>query len=441
MKTLFKSLQKYNSSLLINPNGETYTYSQFLCLISKYEENFSNIDSLTSKNAVLILPSFSPVHALALIIACFLKKIVVVIAPQTTELEFKYIEENYYYTYVAQHKYGNDVIEYVNSNKYYNYPDNVNFILFTSGTQGRSKGVMFTCDNLFNNIEAGVNHFFVEERSSVVCVLPVYHAFGLNIGTLALMYSGCNIFFSNSINYFHHVKTISPGYFFLTPEILCTHKKMHTLVDFCNSWGNNPKYVFCGGNFVSSELREYLDACNIKLFCSYGLTEAAPSVSAENFNFIKSGSVGKPISGVKVDIIDEEIVVSGNNVAIGYFEDWVKDKTLFNGCIKTGDLGYVDSDGFLFLTGRKKNLIIFADGQKYQAEYIEEFLSKELKNIQVLVKTNKDISNVIVEFYGEYNCDDVRNILSKCISPHHVRAKIEKRDCAFLYTNTGKIKR
>ena len=441
MKTLFDALQQYNDSLLVDSDGTAYTYSQFTDLISKYEIAFPAIDNSTQKDVVLILPSFSPVHTLALIIACFLTKRLAIIVPPTTEAEFAQIENNYHYTHIAQHKESGDVIERAYTKTDYNYPHNVNFILFTSGTQGRIKGVMLTKDNLFTNIKAGVEHFYVKERSSVVCILPIYHAFGLNVGTLALMYSGCNIYFCNQKNYFNRVKAISPKYFFLTPEIIKTHKKMHELTDFSNSWGNNPKFVFCGGNFVKPELREYVESCNIKLFCSYGLTEASPSVSAENFSFIKSGSVGKIIAGVSVKIVDKEIVISGKNVALGYFEEWIKDKSVFNGNIKTGDLGYIDSDGFLFLTGRKKNLIIFDDGQKYQAEYIEELISKELKNIQVIAKMDKDALNLIIEFYGEYGCEDVRNILSKFISPYHVKAKITKRDCSFTYTNTGKIKR
>ena len=121
----------------------------------------------------------------------------------------------------------------------------------------------------------------------------------------------------------------------------------------------------------------------IKIIQGYGLTEASPVVAAENFKYGKQGSIGFPLKGVKVKIFDKnelgigELAVQGPNVMLGYFDDEEANKEIFrDGWLLTGDLAYIDKEGFIFITGRKKNVIVLKNGKNVYPEEIETLINK-----------------------------------------------------------------
>lgn len=124
----------------------------------------------------------------------------------------------------------------------------------------------------------------------------------------------------------------------------------------------------------------------LELTVAYGLTECSPCVSISGEYCYKKGSVGKPITGCHVEIIDDEIVVSGENVMLGYYNEY-NDTSSALRCTKlyTGDLGYIDEEGFLFLIGRKSNIIVFSDGNKINIEDLERDLNSVFCVIESLV--------------------------------------------------------
>lgn len=443
MNDILEVLKKYSNSYLVNDDGKKFFYGEVLQLAEKYTKILSkNVKFCKNnlnfyKNAILI-KNASPVQTIAIILACFETNGVAILIPKCLGNEEMTIAAEYPHNYTLS----GQELERENSSDCgrVQYPFDANLILFTSGTNGKIRGVMLSKQNLITNVEAGVKHFPVVPQSSIVNILPLSHAYGLNIATLALLYSGCNIYFANNFTYQKLIKQIEPSYFFITPELIRMHQRIHQVLGFDAAWGKNAKYVFCGGDFVDESIRKYLEKCNIELFCSYGLTEAAPSVSAETFNVKKQGSVGKPIENVKVEIINNEIVIDGPNIALGYFDEWTRNGKTNVSALHTGDLGYIDSEGFLFVTGRIKNLIVFSDGKKFTAEHLEQSVKELLGEIQIRIYKN-DVGELVAEYCGEFTEEDIRNSLSKVISPHHHEFKIKKKTAPMELTYSGKIKR
>lgn len=442
MNNLLRSLTKYHDSYFVNYDGEKFLYRDVLRLIEQYtqiiERTRQSGDSETTrfKNAVLVKKS-CPVHTIAIVIACFATDSVAILMPYCLDSEEKEITREYPHNYIFQ----GQELQYKPDNSFYNvnYPNDINLIIFSSGTNGKIRGVMLSKKNFVTNVEAGVQHFPVIPRSNIVNILPLFHAYGLNVATLALIYSGCNIYFANSFTYQKTVEHVEPTYFFLTPELIKMHRSIHLALGFTKSWGTNAKYVFCGGDFVEESIREYLKKNNLELFCSYGLTESAPSVSAESFNLKKRGSVGRPINNIKVKIVDNEIVVLGPDICYGYFDEWVTNGKIYSSKLHTGDLGYIDADGFLFVTGRLKNLLVFRDGKKCTAEYIEQAVKNQLGEIQIFVYKHNEVLHA--DYYGEFEVQDVREALGTIISPHHIEFEITKKTDSLNKTFSGKIKR
>lgn len=428
MKKLSNAISHYRDSLLSDYDGSKMSYEEFSLLIEKY------VLCLTDESAVIVEPGSSAIHSLAIVIACMKTNNVAILLPSTSAKDLVYLKNAYPHTHILSQ---NELIAC--SEKKYDYPKDVNIILFTSGTGGRHRGVMLTQDNLMRNVESGVDHYYVEPKSNIVCILPLYHGFGLNVSSLALMYSGCNIYFANTSNYFFLIQKYSPTYFFLTPEILRMHIKMHLLVGFEKSFGVNPKYLFCGGDFIPEDLYQYSKQNDLELFSSYGLTEASPSVSAENLKNRRAGSVGIPIKCNKVEICNDEVVVIGSNVMYGYYDEYLEGKQLPHRVLYTGDLGRKDEEGYLYITGRKKNLLVFSNGTKIQAESIETKLMERFPECEFFAHMKNEV--LCVEFYGDCLIEEIKQYLSSFISPYHSTALILKTVQSFAKTYTGKVKR
>lgn len=152
------------------------------------------------------------------------------------------------------------------------------------------------------------------------------------------------------------------------------------------SFAGNLEYFIGGGALLDIELQRFFYALGIPMFQGYGLSEASPVISANTPHNHKLGSSGKPLPDMEIKIVDEEwnecpkgekgeIIIKGDNVMRGYWRNEEATKaTIINGWLHTGDLGYIDSDGYLYVLGRSKSLLIGSDGEKFSPEGIEEAL-------------------------------------------------------------------
>ncbi len=198
-------------------------------------------------------------------------------------------------------------------------------------------------------------------------------------------------------------------------------KPMHALFDAIlfkkirQFFGGNLKFFIGGGALLDIELQRYFYAIGIPMMQGYGLSEATPIISSNALHKHKLGSSGFLVDNMEIKIFDDdgnalptgekgEIVVKGENVMYGYWKnEKATKKTVIDGWLHTGDMGYMDKDGFLYVLGRFKSLLIASDGEKYSPEAIEESLSEKTKYIDQVVLHNNQNPYTVGLVYPDYN--------------------------------------
>jgi len=295
-------------------------------------------------------------------------------------------------------------------------------ILYTSGTTGPPKGVMLSYKNLLSNINSIHETNIADSSDKTIAILPFHHSYPLMVSMLVPLTLGADIVFLEKLSSEEilnlmkkHKITILIGvprlyslfhrkifekinanplakFLFRTAKLLNNQSfsriifgKVH------NTFGGNIKYFVSGGAKLDEDTAKDLWALGFKIVEGYGLTETSPIVSFNPPERIKLGSVGKPIKGVQVKIQDGEILVKGDNVMKGYYKKPEKTaEVIKNGWLYTGDLGYIDSEGYLFVTGRKKDIIVLPTGKNINPEEIELKLLKISDLIKEVAVTIKD---------------------------------------------------
>jgi long-chain acyl-CoA synthetase len=285
-------------------------------------------------------------------------------------------------------------------------------IMYTSGTTGDPKGVMLTHENIMSTLQALQELLQLDgERERLLSILPLSHMFEQVIGLLLPMSAGAQVVYAHSHGAIrellqeHHITKIIAVPEFL--KLMAAH--LHGAVEQKNCLSLFKKMLFCASRTTSMRLRRLLfyplhrrlggqldtiasggapldpdlevfwDSLGIWIMQGYGLTETAPVVSTNVWHAHKLGSVGKPLKHVQVHIAsDGEILIKGPNVFVGYFKNPEKTAESFSsdGFFKTGDMGYLDADGYLFLKGRKKYMILSPGGQNVFPEDIEQALNE-----------------------------------------------------------------
>lgn len=294
-------------------------------------------------------------------------------------------------------------------------PDAMAMLAFTSGTTGQGKGVMLSQKAILSDIAAGTQVIHVTPKT--VGVLPAHHTFGSNLSLVGHVCLGSEIYISSGIRYLlKEFKAEKPGHMVLVPlylesfrrriEDAIREKKMEkefaNLVKVSNAlrktgvdlrrklfkgildtFGGELSLVICGGAPLSQNLIEFFDNIGITILNGYGITECAPVIAVNRNRYQKPGRVGMvlPVNTVKIREPNEEgegeICVKGNNVMLGYYKDADATEAAFDedGYFRTGDIGCLDGEGWLSVTGRIKNLIILANGKNVYPEEIESALS------------------------------------------------------------------
>ncbi|MBR2944643.1 MAG: AMP-binding protein [Clostridia bacterium] len=283
-------------------------------------------------------------------------------------------------------------------------------ILFTSGTTGVSKGVMLSQRNIASNINDIYRMDYaqnVKKDPVVMSVLPIHHTFELTVDNLGVLYCGATVCINDKVeNIVANLNRFKPSVILVVPTIaevfykkvmqsissgptkrkIAVAKKLNCLLkkfkidarrklykQLLNRFGGNLTNVIVGGAALRREIAETFNEFGINMYQGYGLTECAPLISANYPKENKFGSVGKPVSYMDVKIENEEILVKGPGVMLGYYKNEEATKEAFteDGYLRTGDLGYFDDEGYLYITGRSKNLIILDNGKNIYPEELE----------------------------------------------------------------------
>lgn len=340
-------------------------------------------------------------------------------------------------------------------------PDALCTLMYTSGTTGKSKGVMLSHKNLASNVE----NCYVEIAPGVVSmsVLPIHHAYCLTSGVLKSLSLGSCICINDSMMHFaKNFKTFCPEVTLLVPLIIETlyqklrdadpaiPKKMVANEVF----GPNLKIIFSGGAYLNPDLVDFFEEYGISVLQGYGMTECSPVISNNNQLHSRNGSIGKPLANCEVKFVDEEICIKGSSVMMGYYK--MPEETAQtldgDGWLHTGDLGRMDNDGFLYITGRKKNLIILSNGENISPEELENELGKNDLVKEVLVRENgtnieAEIfpdeeyakKNGITDIRGELQ--DILDVFNKSVPIYKRITALKVRDTEFDKNATQKIKR
>lgn len=264
-------------------------------------------------------------------------------------------------------------------------------IIYTSGTTGKPKGAMLSHKNIFSNGQSGMMHINVTPRDRGIVFLPMFHSFTFTIAIMLPLYVGMSIVIIKSIqpfsNIFKQTLLKRVTLFFGIPDVYNALSKAKLPWYFM--WFNNIRAFISGAAPLQPKT---LDAMAKKfkratLLEGYGLSEASPAVSMNTFKKQKAGSVGTALYGYEIKIVDEEvnevpcgsigdIIVKGDNVMKGYLNrPTATEETVINGWLLTGDVGYMDEEGFLFIVDRKKDLIISKGINIYPRE-IEEIIDR-----------------------------------------------------------------
>ncbi len=292
-------------------------------------------------------------------------------------------------------------------------PDDLAFIVYTSGTTGKSKGVMLSQNNVASDATAAVR---VMTGGHAIGFLPLHHTFSW-VGAL---FTGCLLtnwgYICTSIKDIQKdLRTYKPQNFSAVPLVVETiydrilkaaqkggqeeklqkglrlsRKLMAHGIDarrtifrrIIRNLGGNLELIVCGGAYMDEKYERGMYDFGIQIINGYGITECSPAVTCNRLDNFRFGSVGLPLPCCEIMIHEPdedgvgEIYVRGENVMLGYYDDPEATAETFDGdWFKTGDYGYMDADGFLYFRGRKKNLIVLSNGKNVSPEELEDKLS------------------------------------------------------------------
>ena len=375
------------------------------------------------------------------------------------------------------------------------YDENaMSILMFTSGTTDESKGVMLSLKNVLSNTHDLSLVYEFEDNNTYAAMIPMHHAFGCASLTLCAA-TGIRIVFPEGLKLEKclkdHTVTVMVG----VPAIYnAIYKKIIRRVehegktqklekgiklssfllkfgidirkklfkDIYDALGSNIRLLISGASALDEKISVFFNSIGIKLIQGYGLTETSPVLCAERKKIMRSGSVGKPLDSVEIMIHEPnengigEIIAKGPNIMLGYYEnEEATKKVLKDGWFYTGDMGYIDSDGYIFIKKKKKNVIVLANGKNVYPEELEQLinniagvseslvyantLSSGREQICAAIVYDKDIFKTYDEAYKsiEKNIDILNENLIGYKQIKHIDLSCEPME----KTTTAKIKR
>lgn len=330
--------------------------------------------------------------------------------------------------------------------------EKMSILIFTSGTTGSSKGVCLSQKNICSNIISAGRAIKINHQDTVLSVLPLHHTFECTLGFLFVIYSGsCIAYCDGLMSILKNMKEYQPTGLIVVPAMLefFVRRIKASVIDSCpkkykqvfteNSlsdglskvplfislpikklimsfFGSKLRLVFVGAAAIDPQVIRDFSSIGVNVYQGYGLTECSPLVAFNNGFCNKIEASGFPSLDVDIKISnpnDEgigEITVKGDNVMLGYYNDKeATDNCLIDGYFHTGDLGYIDEDGFLYIKGRIKNVIVTKNGKNIFPEELEKKLSER-----------EEIGEILV--YG-VDTGDFDTVVKAKIFPNHDKIK------------------
>ena len=370
-------------------------------------------------------------------------------------------------------------------------------LLFTSGTTAMSKGVLHCHRAIAKNLMNMCKMTFIGEKDIFLSVLPIHHTYECTCGFLAPLFRGCTIAQCEGLkSILKNISEAKPTMILGVPAIFevmykriwATAKKngIESKLKFAlklsnglrkigidirrklfkqviDNFGGNLRLLISGAAAINPDVAKGFEDMGIAFLQGYGITECAPLVALNRDKFYKHDSAGYPCVGMEVKVVnadDEgvgELICTGPNVMLGYYENEEATKeVLKDGWFYTGDLAYIDDDGFIHITGRKKNVIIASNGKNVFPEELETFLNEDPSILESMVyQDGEDIAAIIVpnfDYIKESNKDatkeDIEKIINEIVDALNKRnplykyiRKVEIRETELIKTTTKKIKR
>lgn len=299
-------------------------------------------------------------------------------------------------------------------------PQDLAAIIFTSGTTGNSKGVMLSHANIVSNVVATSQFVAINNQDVVLSVLPLHHTYECTCGFLTALYQGCAICHAENLRripdnlletratvmlgvpllfetIYRRIESgirekgegkfrLAKGIASLSEKLLRINLRRRIFKPLHDKFGGRLRLLISGGAAINPAVSKGFRELGIDFIQGYGMTEASPIIAVNRVNCFKDAAAGLPLPGVTVKIVDGEIVVRGPNVMGGYYlNESATQEALKEGWLYTGDLGCFDQDGFLYISGRKKSVIVTPNGKNVYPEEIEAVLNQSPYILESLV--------------------------------------------------------
>lgn len=293
-------------------------------------------------------------------------------------------------------------------------PEEMSIMLFTSGTTSKSKVVALSHKNMVSNVMDFASVLDIDSSDRILSFLPLHHVFECTVGMLYSLYIGAQRSFCEGIR--HIVENLNEYQITFASFVPAIYESMHKTIiknlekegkleavrklmeankdktmaekkeifkDIHNVFGGQIKLFVSGAAALEKEVEEDFRAWGVNLCQGYGLTESSPVIGVETNENFRVGSIGKPLPHIQAKIEDAneegmgELVVKGPNVMLGYYNDEEATKeVLEDGWFRTGDLAKIDEDGYIFICGRKKSVIVLKNGKNIFPEEMEALVNK-----------------------------------------------------------------
>ena len=378
-------------------------------------------------------------------------------------------------------------------------------LFFTSGTTDLAKGVMLSHKNLASDMYLATSVLNVQHGDRVLSILPMHHTYECTCGFLLMLYIGATIAFCEGLKHIsNNLKEVRPTVLLVVPLLLETmYKKVWATIekknmtkkvkfalaltdflkifridlkkklfkDILEAFGGEIRYAIAGGAAIDPDVLKGLKRFGIVTIQGYGLTESAPIAALNQEHNNRDAAIGLPLPEMQLEIVNPdkdgigEIKIKGPNIMMGYYEDPELTATVLkDGWFYSGDIGYEDKDGFFYITGRKKNVIITKNGKNVFPEEVEAYLNKSPYILESMVVEKETKDEEDVKLYGiivpnyeeikklwnkeELDKEEVQKLIAEEVKKANRQMPIYKavkdfevRETELVKTTTKKIKR